>query len=552
MIGIVVALVLAGIGWLGGPAVATAADPGTSASEVEGSDAEVVLELGQADRIRAMALLAARQSRHLDRAHAPDKSIKPVRVVYRREPSVILLARRTPYTLGELRAAFPAALTTDGDGVWLLHEHVVVGPGAHLVLASPEVRELRLLSTSTRFVTIAGWAAAIDVRGTGAGPLRITSWDPATGAPDRKRTDGRAYIVAKGGRMDVADAHVTNLGFATGESSGIAWRGWPDISSRGSVTRSSFIGNLFGAYTFEAIDMAWTDNLFAANIGYGFDPHDHSDRFTVTGNVAIGNGSHGIVFSRGCSGNVIRGNVSALNGGNGFVLDDGHVAPDGNPRHERAIFSNYNVVEGNVAWDNKAGIALEGASHNVVRHNLLAGNRVGIRLKDASSMNTLAGNAVASSSIFGIEIYAHSTDNAVTGNGIVSGKAGIILSDSTGTRINHNDISLINGRGIVLAGDVADTSVTANTIGGHGSAAIDAQSARGLLLDAVTGNPMLGWAEGGGSSPQIYSAASFVVHHPAILIWLLILLVPFAWWLPARRRRLLRRLRRSSPASGAP
>jgi parallel beta-helix repeat protein len=498
-----------------------------------------------------MALLAARESRRLEGAQAMQEAIKPLRVVYASEPSIILLGRRAPYTLDELRSLFPDALTAEGDGVWLLREHVVVGPGARLVVASPEVRELRLLSTSTRFVTIAGWTADIDLHGAAGSPLRITSWDPATVAPDRERTDGRAYILAKGGRMDAADAHFSNLGFAIGESSGVAWRGWPGVPSHGSVSRSSFVGNLFGAYTFEAVDMAWTDNLFAANVGYGFDPHDHSDRFVVTGNVAIGNGSHGMVFSRGCTANVIRHNMSALNGGSGFVLDDGRVALDGNPRHARADPSDYNFVQGNVALGNKAGIALEGASHNVVRGNLVAANRVGLRLKDASNMNALAGNMIASSSVFGIQVYARSIDNTVMGNGIFSGKAGIVVSDSTGNHLDRNAIGGITGRGIVLTGDQADTSVTANTIDGRGSAAIDARDARGMSDDAVIGNPILGWTEAR-TSPESHTAGRLLAHHPAIGIWLVVLLVPFAWWLPARRRRFVRRLRRSSAATGAP
>ena len=546
-----VTLIVGSVGLVGGHRVALAVDPSAppSAGPVKLDPAEA-LEGVEADRIRAMALTAARQTRRLQKAHVPERAITALRVVYRNEASIVLLARRAPYTLRELRAAFPAAITLDAAGLWVLREHVVVGPGARLLVASPEVRELRLLSTAGRFVTIAGWKAAIELRGSAGAALRITSWDPATDGPDADRTDGRAYIIAKGGRMDVADAQFGALGFATGESSGVAWRGWPGLPSHGSAMRSRFTDNYFGAYTFEAVDMSWTNNLFAANVGYGFDPHDHSDRFTVTGNVAIGNGSHGMVFSRGCSGNVIRNNVSALNGGNGFVLDDGRVAADGDPRHARPDPSNDNVVESNVAWGDEAGIALEGASRNVVRGNLLVVNRVGLRLKDVSSANTLAGNVIGGSSIFGINVYAGSADNSVGGNLIVGGKAGIVVGGSTGNRLEHNAIRWITGRGIVLTGALPNTSVTANAIGGQGTAAIDTQTARGLPDGAVTGNEIAGWV---GPRPfrEIYTAGNFLRHHPAIAIWLVIFFLPLAWWLPARRRRLLF-WRRSPAASGAP
>jgi parallel beta-helix repeat protein len=422
-----IALALDAFGGFGGRQVALAIDPSPAPisspstapvrpDEVRPDavrpDPAVALEQLQSARIRAMALTAARRTRSLQTAHVPQKAIKAMRAVFRNEASVVLLARRAPYTLRELGTAFPAALSVGRAGDWTLREHIVVGAGARLMIVGPEVRSLRLLSTTSGFVTIAGWNATIELRGTVGGVLRIASWDPTTDGPDTDRTDGRAYIIAKGGRLDVADAQLGGLGFTIGESSGVAWRGWPGRPVRGSALRSRFVSNFFGAYTFEAVDMSWIGNAFVGNVVYGFDPHDHSVRFTVTSNMAIGNGSHGMIFSRGCSGNVIRANTSAINGGNGFVLDDGRVASDGDPRHIRPEPSNDNVIEGNVAWGDAVGIALEGASRNVVRGNLLAGNRFGLRLKDASSSNILAGNIVGESSIFGVEMYAISSPAA--------------------------------------------------------------------------------------------------------------------------------------------
>jgi parallel beta-helix repeat protein len=203
-----------------------------------------------------------------------------------------------------------------------------------------------------------------------------------------------------------------------------------------------------------------------------------------------------------------------------------------------------------VAWGNDAGIALEGASRNVVRGNLVAGNRVGLRLKDVSSANILAGNAIVASSIFGIVVNAGSVDNAVGGNRVFGGKAGIVVNGSTGNHVDDNAIAWIIGRGVVLTGAVGNTSVTANTISGRGTAAIDVQSARDLGRGAVTGNAILEWV-GPRQFREIYTAGNFLRHHPAIGIWLAIFLVPLAWWLPARRRRLLT-WRRSSAATGAP
>ena len=113
-----------------------------------------------------------------------------------------------------------------------------------------------------------------------------------------------------GGRMDVDHGRFDYLGFGTGTSSGVAWRGAaPDVAgtagraqvkAQGTVTYSVFTHNHFGAYTHEAQGMDWAGNTFADNEEYGFDPHDFSNDFLVEGNTARGNGKHGFIFSRGC------------------------------------------------------------------------------------------------------------------------------------------------------------------------------------------------------------------------------------------------------------
>ena len=120
--------------------------------------------------------------------------------------------------------------------------------------------------------------------------MAISSWDPQQAGPDTEITDGRSFVLQIGGRMDVDHARFEYLGFGTGTSSGVAWRGaaadvagsTERIKAQGTVTYSVFAHNHFGAYTHEAQGMLWEDNTFADNTEYGFDPHDFSDDFLVT------------------------------------------------------------------------------------------------------------------------------------------------------------------------------------------------------------------------------------------------------------------------------
>ena len=201
----------------------------------------------------------------------------PARLVFEHQATLVLPARAKPYTAAELQTIFPSSWVREGAGVWLLTNHLLVGEGAELDLSLNQLSQLRLRSDRSGFVVVASWAGTIKIAGNATHQLLITSWDPGRRGPDTTESDGRSYLVAKGGRMDVADAAFTNLGFGTGESSGVAWRGWPGEPTRGSVVGSQFAHNHFGAFTFEAVDMLWTRNVFAANDVYGFDPHDQSN-----------------------------------------------------------------------------------------------------------------------------------------------------------------------------------------------------------------------------------------------------------------------------------
>ena len=55
--------------------------------------------------------------------------------------------------------------------------------------------------------------------------VKVTSWDVAKNDYDTNVADGRSYVLAKGdARLDIANADLSYLGSADGESYGVAWR----------------------------------------------------------------------------------------------------------------------------------------------------------------------------------------------------------------------------------------------------------------------------------------------------------------------------------------
>ncbi len=437
--------------------------------------------------------------------------------------SLVLPGRRKAYTLAELAVRFPQSVQSVGAGTLLLREHLVVGPDARLVIRAPEVQELRLYSGPRGLASLVGVRARVEIAGAERARVRIRSWDPALRGPDRIGVDGRAFLTAMGGAMDMSRADVTDLGFGTGWTSGAAWKGGAGGKCRGAVANCRFERNFIGAYTFEADSMRWTDNVFANNAGYGFDPHDHSDYFTVTGNRAHDNGSHGIIFSRGCRGNVVRGNFSYSNRGHGIMLDDGKVANDGDPRHLQAVPSTGNVVDTNEVWNNDVGIALQGGNHGWVRGNLVHDNRFGVRLHQSVG-NMVTGNTIRGTRESAIYLYDGSDGNHVVDNRIHGGQGGIVVKNSVGNVVENNAIQGVTARGLVIAGRADLTTLRRNRISGRGSQAIDVGKATGLSPDAATDNRTRQWI-----SPRLPLLP--------LLVWSIVLIVPPVMMLSVRRKR---------------
>ncbi len=396
-------------------------------------------------------------------------------------PTLALAPRSTPYTLAELRERFPRAFAEapGTDGALLLAAHVEVPVGASLVI-DDRTPDVRLTSGPSGFATIVS-RGTTTVAGTERTPVRISSWDPAASVPDAAAVDGRSFVLQIGGRMDVAHGRFEHLGFGTGTTSGVAWRGAAAesdaranpaeistsdgapapaearVPAQGTVTDSVFAHNHFGAYTHEAVGMRWAGNTFAHNEEYGFDPHDFSNDFVVERNTAHHNGKHGFIFSRGCERNVLRDNTAYANVGHGFMIDDGRsVATE--TAEARINPSNDNVVARNVAYDNAgSGVEIEGGTGNVVAGNDLARNDIGVRVKDGAAV-TVADNAITGSVRYGVHVLDPAARVSITGNRISGSWAAVNLAAAENATANVNTVTDVSTP--LVVGEVAQRDPT--------------------------------------------------------------------------------------------
>ena len=443
-------------------------------------------------------------------------------------PTLLLPGRVMPYTLGELMARFPRiAASADGEAL-LLGTSIFAGPQATLDIHSSEAPLLRLRSDRNGHVAIAGYAAELQFTGAVDRPIVVESWDQGEQSADRELSDGRAYVLAVGGEMNVTRTEFSRLGYEEGTVSGVAWKGLSGdegMRVRGRAEYSLFRQNYFGAYTFEAQGMVWRHNSFLQNEAYGFDPHDFSNDFVFEHNVASGNGSHGIIFSRGCHRNLIRFNTSVGNDGHGIMIDDGkHLPESDDPRYQEAVPSNSNVIEHNHIEGNLDGIVLEGGEGNIVTQNEIVGeHRYGIRLKDDVTGTVASGNEIESASRVALYIYNDSNGNHFEANTFGTAPLGLAVEQSTGNEVVGNRFGPLTRTAIAMTGTGSLAGIEGNVFVGSGSDALVADPGAGTssLREA---NDLSNW----------HVPAPFGVQVLGLGVWGLTFLVPMLVAMVAR------------------
>ncbi len=558
-------------GLLAGPAAA--AQDGTA---TEPATAELALSRQRAERVAQLDGLSRNHTTPFLASPASD------------DPTIVLTPRPAPWTIAEVRALFPAAFAT-GPSTLLLGQSLFVARGARLQVRGREVRRLRLLSTPSRFVSVSGWRAAIELTGSRLHPLTVSSWDPGRGGPDPRPEDGRAFILARGSSMTTMTASFAHLGFGDGRTSGVAWAGLAAAAGRGiagtpatgAVTNSTFQHNRIGAFSDQAPDMSWTRNQFLANDSHGFDAHSGCRALVLDGNTATGNGGHGFLLARGCRDNLLQGNHAVGNAASGIVLGNGSATAVGatgntvisNTATDNAAAglavdggtgnrlrgntvkgggtgieirnSRANPVEGNTVSDVKGpGVDLDGGAANKVTGNRIERSHVGLYLKRAASGGVVSGNQIVASAQFGIYLSEGARGNRASGNFIKGAFSGIRAKDAQRNRITGNTVVEATDSGISLHGDVRGTLVLDNLVSGRGGRSPIEQLASPSELAGVRveANRTDGWEVARPALAPLDQLRHFLRFHPAALLWALVLLVP-ALLLPLRlwHRRRVRR-----------
>jgi hypothetical protein len=328
-------------------AVLTGATPGYAlpVPEQDGSDTVVNQEDGE----RQAALVAA-EDRRLNQVRAitavaplqGPQWTRPYRLDTGSGYTLVLTERTDPYTVADLLRLAPQTFTRQQDGSYLLTENLYLNSGAKLKLANPGGLTLRMASAKDGFISIVSFGGGLNLAGTAQAPVKISSWNQGDGSTDTDQLDGRAYIRAIGGQFTMSYAEISDLGFWSGRTGGMALTGTdrpntgnlegptdlnpdeePETLRNGEVTAqpsgkldtpdSRFSVPSLSYVSGEISNSTLSGNAFGLFVS-------SADGITVSDTVIQGSTNDGLVLHRFVSGALVERVTAKKNGGDGFIL----------------------------------------------------------------------------------------------------------------------------------------------------------------------------------------------------------------------------------------
>lgn len=383
------------------------------------------------------------------------------------DSTTVLTRIDKPYDLAALVAL--GVVQPLSDGSQLLVHSLLVAPGATLELSLPG-STLRLASNATGFASLVTWRGRTVLTGTAAAPMRVTSWDSLRAQPDDAQMDGRAYLRAVSGRMDLAHVVSSDLGFWSGRTGGASWTGSATGTATGTVTSSTFERNYYGAFLSRTRNLRVTGSTFRGNDLDGLALHRESRQIDVSDSAVTDNGRNGIAASRGAERVVLAGVEASRNGANGILLD-GQPLASGPTASGVPLggYGNSSVTGGRVANNASQGVLVRGGQGVTVRDVEVTGNLDGISVEGPATGHAVLGNRVRASTRFAVTLDAATRDTVVADN-VINGAVTAIRVRNSAVAVRMNEIQQASGHAVSAVGAAGGSVVRDNIAAGRARA----------------------------------------------------------------------------------
>jgi hypothetical protein len=542
---IIAAACAAGLIFKGAPVLPDDSGDTDTASTIQGTpypgdpEKEAALVVAEQERIDFVKSIGASVKWQVDRVDGP------YRVPTTPASTLVLPARAEPYTRVDLRDFAPETFAAQPDGSFLLSENIVVLAGATLDMASSNPPVVNMLSTPEAYVSIVSLGGRLVLSGAPAYPAVFHSYDPAAATADGNTADGRAYVRAIGGTVDIQYAEFADLGFWSGETGGLALTGVntadalpiaaepselggaPTISGdelteitasdqpepgllSGTVQHVLSRGNAFGLFVSAATNVAISGTRAEGSLIDGLVLHRFVTATTLDTVEATGNARDGIAVERSSSGVTMTAVTASRNGRNGIGIDGRPLvngpSANGTPLNE---YGDLHVVDSTVADNHRYGIQVTGGNTISITGTEITGHIVGITADHGATGVEISGNTLRGQDRQSIAVGGGVDDIRIHDNRFEAVDTGVRVRDASAV-IEGNTFTDISNHAITLVGEATGTRATGNTVGGNGSTPFYDDAAGGYFAD----NDLASWQE-----PVTPTSVAQTLAQPLTLVW---------------------------------
>ncbi|HEX2246106.1 MAG TPA: right-handed parallel beta-helix repeat-containing protein, partial [Arthrobacter sp.] len=388
-----------------------------------------------------------------------------------------------------------------------------------------------------------------------AADVSLTSWNGEEKAVDRRTADGRAYIRLLGGHASLSHAHISDLGFWSGNTGGPSLTGTDTVSTfddepappahaedaaeagarllpedqltalaaetgedysvvTAGIKNVTIEDNAFGLFLTNARDVAIQDTAISGSLVDGLVLHRFVTDAEITRTSSTDNFVDGFALGRSTTRVVLKDSTAEGNGRNGISLDGRPLADGPNAVGTAVqIYGGNRIIESTFEDNKRYGIEISGGRNLEVRGNMIVKNYVGVVVSHGAERVDVFANNLRDQVQQSIAIREAGDSTSVRHNDIRGGDTGIYVRNA-GAAVSGNTLQSISNHGITLRGDVRGTTVASNVVSGFGSSAVWDEESSGA---AIGENDLLGWRPA-----YTFERAVNFVFQPLTFVWLLL------------------------------
>ncbi|GAA3603279.1 hypothetical protein GCM10022223_18680 [Kineosporia mesophila] len=468
--------------------------------------------------------------------------------------TLVLTARKRPYSFDDLRNLSPDKLIKQTDGSFLLREHVLVGPGATLSISPDKPLNLKLSSGPDGFVSIVTDGGRLRLNGTATAPISISSWDESHGRTDAKLGDGRAYVRASG-LLVASYTKFSRLGFWSGRTGGVAVGtssslpttnlstsaatgvdddpvaqragSHTDILPAGKVpsaardgatplfsaiSNSSMNGNAFGLFvTGSAVQVA--DTVISNSLVDGLVLHRNVSGAVISRVTVKKSALDGVVVNRDVEATTLTQLDVRDNGRDGVLLNGSPFAAGPSPSGAAMRpFGNNTLSSSKISGNARIGVYVTGGEAITVQGNTVSGGHSGIVVAEGAREVMVNSNTVKDSAANGIQVRDGSKAD-LTSNNVIGAATGVHVRDAIAS-LRDNSTSGVSLHAFTFVGNVAGSVARDNALRGSGTSAVDTVRVSGEVPE-VSDTDDSGW-----SRTVTKDSLVSILMHPLTMVWI--------------------------------